>query len=82
MDQYPKIHSVKPLPKKQLEVTFSSGEKKIYDCSQLLGETTFFSLNNDAVFNNVQVEGGGYGISWDDYMDLSESELWLNGKTI
>jgi hypothetical protein len=82
MEQYPKIQSVKPLPGNILEVTFSSEVKKIYDCSQLLNQESFLSLKNAAVFNNVHVESGGYGIAWDDYTDLSESELWINGKRI
>lgn len=30
----------------------------------------------------VQVDPGGYGISWNDNVDLSENELWINGKEI
>ena len=80
MGQYQKIQAVKPLPGKNLEITFSSGIRKIYDCSQLLKQESFLALNDDAVFNNVHVDNGGYGISWDDNTDLSESELWINGK--
>jgi hypothetical protein len=29
-----------------------------------------------------QSDVGGYGISWSDSIDLSESELWLNGKAM
>lgn len=82
MEQYPKILSVKPLRGKILEVAFASGVHKIYDCAQLLNQDPFLSLNNDAIFNNVHVESGGYGIAWDDYTDLSESELWINGEAI
>jgi hypothetical protein len=70
------------LPGKKLEITFSSGITKTYNCSQLLKQESFLSLNNDAIFNNVHVDGGGYGIAWDDYTDLSESELWINGKQV
>ncbi|MBF0105826.1 MAG: DUF2442 domain-containing protein [Deltaproteobacteria bacterium] len=82
MGQYPKIQSVRPLASKKLEVTFDRGIKKIYDCTKLLNQEAFISLNNDAVFNCVHVECGGYGIAWDDDTDLSESELWINGKEI
>jgi len=30
----------------------------------------------------VKVDAGGYGISWNDDIDLSEYELWTNGKPI
>jgi hypothetical protein len=28
----------------------------------------------------VRVDPGGYGISWNDHIDLSEYELWTNGE--
>lgn len=31
------------------------------------------------MFRNVRVDSRGYGIVWNDDLDLSESELWLNG---
>jgi hypothetical protein len=37
-------------------------------------------LENESFFRQVKVDAGGYGISWSDTIDLSESELWLNGK--
>lgn len=33
-------------------------------------------------FYHVQVDTGGYGISWSDDLDLSSDELWTNGKVI
>jgi hypothetical protein len=38
-------------------------------------------LASPAFFNAVRVDPGGYGISWSDDIDLSEYELWTNGKT-
>jgi hypothetical protein len=31
------------------------------------------------LFNSVHVDKHGYGIVWNDELDLSESELWING---
>ena len=31
------------------------------------------------LFNHVCVDGGGYGASWNDDIDISEYELWTNG---
>ena len=61
-------------------VTFSTGEKKNYDCAPLLKKEAFFDLKNDAVFYSVHKGAGGYGVVWNDEIDLSESELWLHGK--
>jgi hypothetical protein len=80
MENIPKINAVQPLGDARLLVTFESGIKKIYDCSFLLSRPQFHLLANPAFFNAVRVDPGGYGISWSDDIDLSEYELWTNGK--
>lgn len=42
----------------------------------------FFLLKNDAFFKTVKADVGGYGISWNDDIDLSEYELWTNGVEV
>ncbi len=79
MEKYPKILNVESRNGKQLLVTFKNGIKKIYDCSPLLEDNNFKPLLNDALFNSVQVDKHGYGIVWNDELDLSEAELWFNG---
>ena len=79
MEKYPKILNVETKNGKRLLVTFDNGIKKIYDCSSLLGSDIFKSLLNDVLFNSVHVDKHGYGIVWNDELDLSESELWING---
>lgn len=79
MDKYPKILNVETKNGKRLLVTFDNGIKKIYDCSSLLGNEIFKPLLNDVLFNSVHVDKHGYGIVWNDELDLSESELWING---
>ena len=34
------------------------------------------------MFNAVSVDPGGYGISWNDDIDLSCDELWEHGKVV
>ena len=79
MQSYPKIKHVEPLAGKRLLVTFGNNTKKVYDCSLLLKGETFKPLLNDALFISVKVDRHGYGIIWSDEIDLSESELWING---
>lgn len=79
MEKYPKILDVKPKKGKRLLVTFNNGIKKIYDCSSLIDDDIFKPLMNDALFNSVQADKHGYGVIWTDELDLSESELWING---
>ncbi|MEI7639146.1 MAG: DUF2442 domain-containing protein [Syntrophus sp. (in: bacteria)] len=81
MATYPKVKSVTPSSAKRLLVTFVTGEVKVYDCSRLLDELPFYPLKDDTFFRNVHVDQTGYGVIWNDNVDLSESELWINGKT-
>jgi hypothetical protein len=77
--EFPKIKSVKPLPDYRLRVVFYNDMVVTYDCSPLLEEAVFNPLSDQSLFNQAQVDSGGYGIVWNDDIDLSESELWLNG---
>jgi hypothetical protein len=78
----PRVESVKPLEGKRLLVTFVNSVKKVYDCNQLLHLEMFRLLQNEAFFKSVKVDAGGYGVSWNDEMDLSEYELWVNGEEV
>lgn len=82
MEKYPKIIAVESAKGKRLVVTFNNGIKKLYDCSPLLKSDTFSPLINDALFKSVHVDKHGYGVMWTDDLDLSESELWINGTPI
>ena len=77
--QYPRIEEVKPLPRRHLVVTFRNGVAKLFDCNPLLGDPTFAPLRDDSLFRAVRVDTGGYGVSWTDGIDLSESEIWPKG---
>ena len=82
MPTYPNVRSVATLPNKRLKVAFVSGEVKIYNCAPLIAEDAFCPLKDEAFFKNVRVDSTGYGISWNDDVDLSESELWIRGVTV
>jgi hypothetical protein len=77
--RYPKVQSVAALPDKRLRVTFVNGETRIYECTPLLADPSFGMLANEAFFRSVQADPHGYGVVWSDEVDLSESELWMNG---
>ena len=78
----PKVQSVRPLEGKRLLVKFAHGVEKIYDCNPLLHLEMFQLLKNEAFFKSVRVDSGEYGVSWNDDVDLSEDELWANGKEL
>jgi len=79
---YPKIEDVRAEDDKTLRVRFDNGGTKLYDCKPLLRSEPFRPLNDDVIFRQVRTDTNGYGIVWNDDIDLAESELWLNGKDI
>jgi hypothetical protein len=64
---------------RRLRVSFSNGGARIYDCTPLLAESAFRELADEGFFRNVRAAPHGFGIVWNDQVDLSESELWING---
>jgi Protein of unknown function (DUF2442) len=79
----PKILSVQPLENKRLLVKFVNSVEKIYDCQPLIEKyEPFKPLENEVFFKQVRADSGGYGISWNDNVDLSEYELWTNAVEV
>ena len=77
------IKSIKPLKNMILEAMFSSGEIKKYDMKNLIKKyDTFKELENKELFDKVKVDIGGYGIVWNEDIDLSSEEIWVNGTTV
>ena len=79
-----KIKNVSALPDYKLSVQFSEGVTKIYDVKPLFERIPLFAelTNNHAEFACVSVDVGGYGIVWNDDLDLSCDELWKNGVQV
>lgn len=79
-----KIKNVSALPEYKLSVQFSEGVTKIYDVKPLFEKIPLFAdLKDDAQeFFSVSVDVGGYGIVWNDDLDLSCDELWENGVQV
>jgi len=79
---YPKASAVTPLAGKRLLVTFATGERKIYDCTPLLKEEVFRPLQNEELFRRARADKHGYGVVWNEEIDLAEGDLWVNGKPV
>ena len=76
----PKIIAVQPLDDYLLMIEFSNHEYRRYNVKPLLEKEMFAPLKNRVFFKNVQIETGGYAVSWNEDIDISEYELWVNGK--
>ena len=76
-----RVQAVKPLEKYKLLVTFTNGEIKNYDVKPLFEKWEVFKdlIYINGLFQQVKVDAGGYGISWNDDIDLSCNELYYNG---
>ncbi len=81
MSIIPKIKLVKPMEDMILLVTFDNDVIKKFDIKSLIPKFPIYNrLKDEALFNSVQVDCGGYGIAWNDEIDISECELWENGE--
>lgn len=79
-----KIKNVNPLPEYKISVLFSEGVTKLYDVKPLFDAIPVFRtfLNEPELFFEVHVDTGGYGIVWNDDIDLSCDEIYANGEQV
>ena len=81
--KFHKVKDVSALADLKLSVQFTNGTTKIYDVSPLMQRFSAFRiLEDETLFRDVQVDQGGYGIVWNDDLDLSCDELWENGAEV
>lgn len=81
------IHRIQTITVKEnylIEALFFSGETKRYDVKKLFDVFPQFkvleSIQN--LFQEVSVDAGGYGISWNDELDLDAETIWEDGILI
>ncbi len=79
-----RVKDVQPLPNYSLLVSFITGDCKCYNVAPLFEKWEAFRALSTikGLFEQVKVDGGGYGISWNDDIDLSCNELWENGVAV
>lgn len=82
--QFYKLKSIQPLNNYKLKAVFLNGDERIYDVSIFFNRDKWKMFNalqhTEGLFERVKVDAGGYGISWNDELDLSCNELWYNGE--
>lgn len=79
-----KIKEVSPMDNYTLSVCFEDGVQKQFDVKPLFIAFPVFQTLQEIpnLFSQVQVDVGGYGISWNDELDLSCNDLWENGTPL
>ena len=76
-----KVSGIKPLNDYKLWLRFSTGEAKVFDCSDLLKKPAFKLLNDESIFKQVYID---YGVPmWDNgNIDIAPETLYNNGKSV
>ena len=79
-----RIKTIKPIDNYKLLVTFFNDEIKEYNVDIWFDKNYDFKVlsNTTGLFEHVKVDAGGYGISWNDNLDLSCKELYFNDTSI
>ena len=72
-----RVRSVKPLDDMMMLVTFASGERRLYDATQLLEYPAFQPLRNEAVFKSASVDHGV--VTWmEGDIDIAPETMYAN----
>jgi hypothetical protein len=80
---YPLIAEVEAHSGRRLLVRFRNGVTKLYDCKRILALPAFKALRSDDVlFRRARADKHGYGVIWNDELDLAESEVWVGGRVV
>ena len=78
-----KVKDVYPSANKVLNILFADGSTKLYDMKPIIDRIAAFKpLQDDSLFFSVVVDPGGYGVSWNDDIDVSSDELWEHGEEV
>ena len=71
------VTAVKPLDDMMLLVTFASGERRLYDATQLLQYPAFQPLKDEQIFKAAQVDHGV--VTWmDGAIDIAPETMYAN----
>ena len=67
-----------------ISATFQNGVTKEYDMKTLFSVFPQFHdfKTIPGLFEQVQVDVGGYGIFWNDNLDLDANDIWINGTIV
>ena len=71
----PKVTELVVLPDYRLELTFTNGERRVFDAAPYLGYPVFRPLQHKGLFSLARVVSGA--VEWPGEVDLSSDTLYL-----
>ncbi len=76
-----KITSIAPLPDYILLIGFTTGEYKLFDLKPIIDKYSPFQalINTPGLYKQAKIDVGGYGIVWNDQLDISSEGLYERG---
>lgn len=78
-----KIKSIKTKDGLILEAVFLDGTVREYDVANMFALYPLMEkLEDRSCFDRARIDVGGYGISWDDELDLDAETIWEEGKCV
>lgn len=79
-----RIETIKTMPDYFVKVKFLGGVTKKYDIKQLFSRFPQFCRfeKEKGLFEEAKVDMGGYGIIWNDELDLDAEVIWEDGILI
>lgn len=79
-----RIVSVRALDHLMLSVLFQNGVEKLYDIKKIIPCYPQYEvlIRDVELYRQVKVDAGGYGVSWNDELDLACDEIWEYGKSV
>ena len=77
------ITKVEPKENMIFHATFADGEVVAFDVKTMFDKYPIFrNLEDVELFNSIEIDGVGYGVSWNDDLDLSSDGIYTKGKHI
>ena len=79
-----KVKCVSPMEDFILLAHFVDGTEKEYDMKPLIEKYEAFRPLETipCLFNQVKADIGGYGVVWNEDIDLDSEEIWVNGREV
>ena len=77
------ITKIEPKENLFIEAVFSDGEIVRFDVKSMFEKHPIFhALEDEELFSSVKIDGIGYGISWNDDLDLSSDGIYCSGEHV